>query len=44
MDYVGYTSATAGDDVLDYIYESYDVRYEEENYPDEEYDEYDEED
>ena len=41
MDYVGYTTATAGDDVLDYIYDNYDVRAEEEDYPDEEYEEYD---
>lgn len=41
MDYVGYTSATAGDDVLDYIYDKYDVRAAEEDYPDEEYEEYD---
>lgn len=41
MDYVGYTSATAGDDVLDYVFDSYDVRAEEEDYPDEEYEEYD---
>ena len=41
MDYVGYTSATAGDEVLDYIYDNYDVRAEEEDYPDEEYIEYD---
>ena len=41
MDYVGYTSATAGDEVLDYIYDNYDVRAEEEDYPDEEYEEYD---
>lgn len=26
MDYVGYTSAVAGDEVLDYVYELYDVR------------------
>ena len=41
MDYVGYTSATAGDKVLDYVYDNYDVRVEEEAYPDEEYVEYD---
>jgi len=41
MDYVGYTSATAGDEVLDYVYENYDVRDAEEDYPDEEYEEYD---
>ena len=41
MDYVGYTSATAGDAVLDYVYDNYDVRAEEESYPDEEYEEYD---
>lgn len=41
MDYVGYTSATAGDQVLDYIYDKYDVRAAEEDYPDEEYIEYD---
>lgn len=41
MDYVGYTSASAGDDVLDYIFDKYDVRAAEEEYPDEEYVEYD---
>ena len=45
MDYVGYTTATAGDEVLDYVYDSFDVRgevqVEEEPYPDEEYQEYD---
>lgn len=45
MDYVGYTSATASDEVLEYVYDSYDVRLEvqaeEEYYPDEEYEEYD---
>ena len=41
MDYVGYTSASAGDDVLDYIFDQYDVRAAEEEYPDEEYVEYD---
>ena len=41
MDYVGYTSATAGDAVLDYVYDNYDVRAEEEDYPDELFEEYD---
>ena len=41
MDYVGYTTGTAGDDVLSYVIENYDVRAEEEDYPDEEYEEYD---
>lgn len=41
MDYVGYTSATAGDEVLDYIFDNYDVRAEEEAYPDEAFEEYD---
>ena len=41
MDYVGYTTATAGDDVLEYVIDNYDVRAEEEDYPDEEYEEYD---
>lgn len=41
MDYVGYTSATAGDDVLDYVYDNYDVRAAEEDYPDELFEEYD---
>lgn len=39
MDYVGYTTATAGDDVLDYIIDLYQV--DEEEYPDEKYVEYD---
>ena len=41
MDYVGYTTSTAGDAVLDYVYDNYDVRAEEEDYPDEEYIPYD---
>lgn len=41
MDYVGYTTATAGDDVLEYVIDNYDVRAEEKDYPDEEYEEYD---
>lgn len=41
MDYVGYTTATAGDMVLDYMLDNYDVRAEEEDYPDEPYEEYD---
>ena len=41
MEYVGYTTGTAGDEVLEYIYDSYDVRAEEEDYPDEAYEEYD---
>lgn len=39
MDYVGYTSSTAGDDVLDYIRDLYNV--DEEKYPNEPYDLYD---
>lgn len=41
MDYVGYTTGTAGDAVLDYMLDNYDVRAEEEDYPDEPYEEYD---
>lgn len=41
MDYVGYTTATSGDEVLAYIREMYDVREYEDDFPDEEYMEYD---
>ena len=42
MDYVGYTSAVATDEVLDYVYQQYDVRGEVNGEPlIEEYDEYD---
>lgn len=40
MDYVGYTTSTAGDEVLDYMYDLYDVRAVEEDYPDEAFEEY----
>ena len=41
MDYVGYTSATAGDEVLDYIYDSYDVRGEVGGESEEQFESYD---
>ena len=41
MDYVGYTSSTATEGILEYLYDMYDVRAAEEDYPDEEYDLYD---
>ena len=41
MDYVGYTSATASIEVLDYIYENYDVRGEINGESEDEYVEYD---
>lgn len=41
MDYVGYTSATASIEVLDYIYENYDVRGKIDGESDDEYQEYD---